>query len=1509
MKKLFGRRAKGLSPLGPAAVRRRVGLGREGAGCSRSPRYRVPDKDMGKIHKAASEGDVARVQHILMLGKSGVNDRDKKDRTALHFACAYGHPEVVTLLVERKCDIDARDSENSTALIKAVQCQEEECAAILLEHGADPNVMDASGNTALHYAVRGESISIAARLLLHSADTEMKNKDDLTPLLLGVKENKQEIVEFLVKKKASIHAVDELGSNRQTLFECDEERPKNSETSSPVLGVEPRASYMRVDKSSEDDSSIRRSNTPGPDDSWPTSDEDDYNFDNKNVPKVNFTELWTAAQQSKKNQANYDFGKLENRITFDSGDSNNENEDVVETVPQTSVRGQGSAPPSFLSPDPREGTAEPKMGKEENGTDVIESASQEQPNDDNLTYADGWHKSNRSEMMSALGLGEDEDEESPWDSEQSVSESLSLKCVGHLPEAAGGRGENRANGQVEGKSCISFFKSPGRMSEPDLEIISRKEQKWLNSNENRQLQVEEKRVQKYNKTEISENLCNGAADRDVDGLNQQNGKADQGFSVKESKERGWGSPALPLKDVKKKDQKWVFKESAPTPTTETADSLQLKEDSSLSEIKDEASKQISVMDDLDDLTQSSETSSEGCELPYPNYESILLQIEHLRMECKDTVCLLKIRDAIHSYKRLIEFKRSHCELLTGKMKRMENKFNRLQKELSESKEAQSQLEHEKVEWEQELSTLRFALKQEEERRRSADQLHEKVTDQLRKKEEQYDREVGIKQQLEISLRTLDMELKTVKNNLNQVLEERNDTQRQLSREQNARILQDGILANHLCKQKEIEMAQKKMTSEVSVSHEKEKDLLHKNQRLQDEIATLRLEMDTIRNHNQEKEKKYLDDIKVENEKNDKLQRMIKLNEETFTKTVFQYNGQLNILTTENTMLSSKLENEKQNKERLEAEIESYRSRLAFAVRDHDEIQTSKRDLEVAFQRARDEWLRLQDKLNFEISNLKDNNEILSQQLSNTERKFNSLEIEFHHTRDALREKTLVLKQAWRDLSQTQCQMKEVEHMYQSEQGKANKYIGKQESIQERLSQLQSENMLLRQQLDDANNKADNKEKTIVNIQDQFHDIFKRLQAESEKQSVMLEDRNKELIDECNHLKERMCQYENEKAEREVVVRDLQQELADTLKKQSMSEASLEVSSRYRVNLEDETRDLKKKLGQIRSQLEEAQSQHTDAVQCAERMQDRLQKFKKLLKMTKKELNEHKNKEFSLHQDIKTSQFENDMPTNVLKNKIDDLTAKLEIASSKCLHLDKKNQLLQEELLSMKTIQKRCGKLEKNKKKLEQEVVNLKSHMEKTLVELGQVEQYKREIEEKARQELVEKLKQVNLFLQTQAVSQENLEQLREQNTTSLRNQMELRIKDLESELSKMKTQEDFDKLELQKYKQLYQEEFKVRKSLSNKLNRTNERLEEASSKLLLEEQQNRSLLNTLSTRPVVACPCVGNFHNSLAFDGTFIPRENLVIPTSNLQPSNKRMEIFLTKMHQELEKSINRELK
>ena len=62
------------------------------------------------------------------------------------------------------------------------------------------------------------------------------------------------------------------------------------------------------------------------------------------------------------------------------------------------------------------------------------------------------------------------------------------------------------------------------------------------------------------------------------------------------------------------------------------------------------------------------------------------------------------------------------------------------------------------------------------------------------------------------------------------------------------------------------------------------------------------------------------------------------------------------------------------------------------------------------------------------------------------------------------------------------------------------------------------------------------------------------------------------------------------------------------------------------------------------------------------------------------------------------------------------------------------------------MQKKSEKLEKNKKKLEQEVVHLRSHIEMNMIEHSEVEQYKREIDERARQDLIEKLKEVNLFL-------------------------------------------------------------------------------------------------------------------------------------------------------------------
>ncbi|XP_054447992.1 ankyrin repeat domain-containing protein 26 isoform X1 [Pteronotus mesoamericanus] len=1499
MKKIFGFGGrKGVSPLGLSN-----GPGSNSVGDKRKSNnrvtsqhgYLIQDKDLGMIHKAAKVGNVAKVKQILLLRINGVDDTDKMNRTALHLACANGHAGVVTLLADRKCLLNLGDNENKTALMKAVQSQEEECATILLDRGADPNIMDVDGNTALHYAALGQNTAIVAKLLSHKANIEARNKDDLTPLSLALSENKKQMVEFLVNRGAKVN---HLESNHQLTSEYKEERrPKMCSESSKSI----------VSEKSEEDSLSRLSSKPGIDDSWPISDDEDFDFDNKNVMKPSLRKLMTAIQQSQENiEAKYAIVRPENRTLYKDNNFHSENEDVVETLPNTSEKVQGFSQPAFLSLEPllkasemslevigipKEKATKPEIKNKGNGIDIIESAPQNQTNNNNFTYVDGKYKNNSSDKLAALGL-EDEDRESLWDSEESFSASLPQEHVDHLSEAVDQREKIILKEQVEDspgkyshlkptvevkdlvprKAVGMNFVQTSRSdlsAELDLEVTSEEEQERLYESENNHTQVEEEKMHNSSEMDIIENVYNAAAD-DSAGLIQQR-KSEQ-----------TDKQPLPIIENEYSDR------SAQKTSHEE------KTSSEENKVKEE----FNSMDNLDDLTQSSETVSEHCELPYSSCKNSLLLIEQLGMDCKDSVSLLKIQDALLSNERLIELKKNHCEILTGKIKKMENRISGLQKELSETKEMKSQLEHQKVEWEQELCNLRFTLKEEKEKRKNMDVLYDKIREQLRKKEEQYIQQVEMNQQLETTLRTLEMELKVVRKNLNQVIEERNDTQRQLSREQNARILQDGILTNHLCKQKELQIAHEKINSEVSDNYEKENNLLLENHMLQDETAKLRLEIDTIKSQNQEMEKKYFEDITIVKENNDLLQKTIKLNEETFTKTISQYNGQLNVLTAENTILKSKLETEKQNKEGLETEVESYRSRLATAVQDLEQSETSKRDLQLDFQRARDEWFRLRDKMNCDISDLEDRNEILSQQLSKAESKFNSLEIELHHTRDALRERTLVLEGVQRDLSQIQCQKKEIEHMYQKEQGKVNKYIGKQGSLEERLSQLQSENVLLRQQLDDAHNKADNKEKTVISIQDQFQDIIKIFQAESEKQTLMLNERNKELINDCNHLKERLHQYENDKAERDAAVRQLQQELADTLKKQSMSEASLEVTSRYRMDLEEETQHLKKKLDQIRSQLQEAQDRYTATERCAEEMQDHMQKLEienAKLKVTIKE------------QSLKIEQLQTNL---VCTNSNDELTAKLETASSKCLHLDEKNKFLQQELLSMKAIQKKCEKLKNEKKKWKQEGINLKRHMEMNMVEYSEVEQYKRKIEERARQDIEEKLEEVNLFLQTQAASQENLEQLRENHNASIRSQLELRIKDLESELSKIKCSQNSKEIDLEKYKQLFLEEMEGRKSLGNILNKTNERLAEVSTELLLHKQQNRSLLSTLNTRPVLEMPCVGNLNSSFVLYGNSTQREeNLVIPTSRPRTSSNSMEAYLIKMRQELEKALTRELK
>ncbi|KAF1632748.1 UNVERIFIED_CONTAM: Ankyrin repeat domain-containing protein 26, partial [Eudyptes pachyrhynchus] len=987
--------------------------------------------------------------------------------------------------------------------------------------------------------------------------------------------------------------------------------------------------------------------------------------------------------------------------------------------------------------------------------------------------------------------------------------------------------------------------------------------------------------------------------------------------------------------------------------------------------------QMDVTDDLD-LTHSSDTTSEDVEVPTSTYKEAMLLLEQLSVDHTGSAILLKIQNILLEYEQIIKREKNRYTAVWREVKKLESEKEKSQLIAEKTQDLKSILAHQEVEWKSDIQSLKFTLKQEEEKRLRVETLYEKTREKLRRKEDQYCKEMEEKQQLELHSRNLEMELITLRNLLKQVEEERDETQRQLSQEKSARALQEGILNNHLWRQKELEEETRRTIGKNSEESdtEREKDLLFRNQLLQDEIAMLRLELDQIRLRHQEEEGKYLAENETLKEKNEDLKKELKLNEEALTQTVFQYNGQLNLLKTESAVLTSKLEQTKESKDRLETEIESFRSRLNTTVQELERHQSSKSDVERTFQRERDEWLRLQEKLHHDLSDVRETNKSLSQQLSKAESKANSLENELHQLKQMLREKTLLLEMTQKELSQAQCQAKECDHARQLEKDQVSKFIIKQESMQERLAQLQSENLLLRQQLEDMQNKGIIKEKVVSDVQDRFNDIFNKLRADTEKQVYLVEERNKELNAKYTDLREQVFKYETDKVEREGMVRQLQQELADALKKQSMSEASLEVTTRYRSDLEEDKLHLQKELEKVNTKVHNAalDNKEREAIASSQKLQDLLlassgtnttikqleehvqrerkkvkklvelkrpvelrldqemkrnielqkdcKRLKRLLNRTMKKLRVYEERvresQLNLQGEMKNRYSEMVNEGGRLRTKVSELSQQLERESKKCMQLEAQNQDLREELSTMRGNHE---KLEKSKCQLKEEVANLKHRLETSMVDHSQIEQYKREMEERAGQEIRQKLQEVNLFLQTQAASQDRLEQIRASHHASLRNQLKHRIRDLEYELDRIKnTQQDsiFQKestqAEVERYKELYLEEVKIRRCLANKLERANERLAEANAKLLQERHRSKSLIASsivsggLAASPVLYSTELGHLGNNLALNRSLSLGGSFLSPTGNALSSRNRVEAYVAKVRRELDEKITKEL-
>ncbi|XP_076742152.1 ankyrin repeat domain-containing protein 26 isoform X4 [Maylandia zebra] len=675
-----------------------------------------------------------------------------------------------------------------------------------------------------------------------------------------------------------------------------------------------------------------------------------------------------------------------------------------------------------------------------------------------------------------------------------------------------------------------------------------------------------------------------------------------------------------------------------TNTHINGDPLCVFDDGTLSEVSDDEGslaasgpkndkdrEELGMAEDFDELTQSSDTATDDADSPATGYSHASLLIKKLDSATLDSTCVVKLQNIFHEYERSIKKGKDRHKYLTDKVVLLETERRDLKSSLEGIKDAKSAMERVQLELQTEVTNLKFQLKQEQENHRHTTMKYSTAADKMRRMDEEHQKEIQEMQKVHMNL---ELEIKRLVNNMKQLEQAHNETQRLLAQERSARTLQENLLSSHLRKNQEIEEENKRnmiksseVLSQLTEASDRERELLQQTASLQEQLTLLRTDFERLQTQSSLNESHLIEAREILKEELEEVRRESQLNNETMAQVVFNCKNQVTTLKSEMAITTSRLENERQIREKLEEEVELSRARLAAAVKDAELCLASKSETEKALLREKEELQRLKDRFTGESASQREEVSSLSQKLAKAESQSNSMENEVHRTTMQLTEKGVLLEVLQREKDQAVARVKELEKALQTHREEVSCNKARQEATQERLVQTQSEAMLLRQQLEEAQNKGAAKERAVTDAQERFSDILSKLRSDCEERVQLLEDRNKELASKAVDLHDQVYKLEEDKNERETSLRQLQQELADSLKKLSMSEASLEVNTRYRNDLEEEKTRLLKDLDRLKGKLEESEDEYVQAERRINSLKSSLEEREKELSTAAQKLQE------------------------------------------------------------------------------------------------------------------------------------------------------------------------------------------------------------------------------------------------------------------------------------------------
>eukprot|EP00808_Paulinella_micropora_P001566 g81676.t1 len=155
---------------------------------------------------AVKNGEVQEVVSLARGGSALVNAVDRRENTALMWACAKGHNTIGAFLVESKANLNLVNYHGNTALTIAARELHTELGKLLVNAKADIHIKNNYGDTALTLSASKGDTELASLLLAQKADVNTADEDGSTPLIWASKSGHADVAKLLLQQGAAVNA-------------------------------------------------------------------------------------------------------------------------------------------------------------------------------------------------------------------------------------------------------------------------------------------------------------------------------------------------------------------------------------------------------------------------------------------------------------------------------------------------------------------------------------------------------------------------------------------------------------------------------------------------------------------------------------------------------------------------------------------------------------------------------------------------------------------------------------------------------------------------------------------------------------------------------------------------------------------------------------------------------------------------------------------------------------------------------------------------------------------------------------------------------------------------------------------------------------------------------------------------------------------------------------------------------------------------------------------------------